>query len=62
MVLTVEVIEPTGPETHVYGRIAGQPVRAVFRERISLAPGERVPVTANSEQIHLFDKDSGLPL
>lgn len=60
--LTVEVIEPTGPETHIYGRIAGQPIRAVFRERIHLAPGEQVPVTAKSEHIHLFDKDSGLPL
>ncbi|MEJ5021646.1 sn-glycerol-3-phosphate ABC transporter ATP-binding protein UgpC [Ochrobactrum vermis] len=62
LTLTVEVIEPTGPETHVYGRIAGQPIRAVFRERIHLAPGEQVPVTAKSEHIHLFDKDSGLPL
>jgi multiple sugar transport system ATP-binding protein len=62
LTLTVEVIEPTGPETHIYGRIAGQPIRAVFRERIHLAPGEQVPVTAKSEHIHLFDKDSGLPL
>ena len=60
--LAVEVVEPTGPETHVYGRIAGEAVRAVFRERIHLAPGERVPVTARPEQIHLFDKESGLPL
>jgi multiple sugar transport system ATP-binding protein len=62
LTLAVEVIEPTGPETHVYGRVAGEPVRAVFRERIRLAPGERVPVTARSEHIHLFEKDSGLPL
>ncbi|WP_139973979.1 sn-glycerol-3-phosphate ABC transporter ATP-binding protein UgpC [Ochrobactrum sp. CGA5] len=60
--LIIEVIEPTGPETHIYGRIAGQPIRAVFRERMHLAPGEQVPVTAKSEYIHLFDKDSGLPL
>ena len=60
--LAIEVVEQTGPETHVYGRIAGEAVRAVFRERIHLAPGERVPVTARPEQIHLFDKESGLPL
>jgi len=60
--LAVEVVEPTGPETHVYGKIAGEAVRAVFRERIHLAPGERVPVTARPEHIHLFDKESGLPL
>ncbi len=62
LTLTVEVIEPTGPETHIYGRIAGQPIRAVFRERIHLASGEQVSVTAKSEHIHFFDKDSGLPL
>jgi multiple sugar transport system ATP-binding protein len=62
MTLAVEVVEPTGPETHVYGHIAGEPARVVFRERLNLAPGERVPVTAAPEHIHLFDKESGLPL
>ncbi|MDT4876166.1 Maltose/maltodextrin import ATP-binding protein MalK [compost metagenome] len=62
LTLAIEVVEPTGPETHVYGKIAGEAVRAVFRERIHLAPGERVPVTAKPEHIHLFDKESGLPL
>lgn len=40
----------------------GQPVRTMCRECINPAPGERVPVSARSEHIHLFDKDSGLPL
>ncbi|MFS2324899.1 sn-glycerol-3-phosphate ABC transporter ATP-binding protein UgpC [Brucella sp. H1_1004] len=62
LTLVIEVVEPTGPETHVYGKVAGEAVRAVFRERIHLAPGERVPVTAKPEHIHLFDKESGLPL
>ncbi|MBC2885654.1 sn-glycerol-3-phosphate ABC transporter ATP-binding protein UgpC [Ochrobactrum sp. CM-21-5] len=62
LTLAVEVIEPTGPETHVYGRLAGEAVRAVFRERVSLAPGDRIRITARPEHIHLFDKDSGLPL
>ncbi|WP_420963454.1 ABC transporter ATP-binding protein [Brucella sp. IR073] len=62
MTLAVEVIEPTGPETHVYGHIAGEPARIVFRERVNLAPGEKVRVTAAPEHIHLFEKDSGLPL
>lgn len=60
--LVVEVIEPTGPETHVYGRIAGEPVRAIFRERIQLKPGDKLPVTAAPNHIHLFDKANGLPL
>lgn len=60
--LVVEVIEPTGPETHIYGRIAGEPVRAVFRERVHLKSGDRLPVSAAPNHIHLFDKASGLPL
>lgn len=60
--LIVEVVEPTGPETHIYGRIAGEPVRVVFRERVHLKSGDRVPVTAAPNHIHLFDKSSGLPL
>lgn len=62
LTLTVEVVETTGPETHVYGRIAGEPVRVVFRERISLQSGERISVTAAPDHIHLFDKSSGLPI
>lgn len=60
--LTVEVVEPTGPETHIYGYIAGEAVRAIFRERVHLEPGMQVRVTARPEHIHLFDKESGLPL
>ncbi|PWL18771.1 ABC transporter ATP-binding protein [Falsochrobactrum shanghaiense] len=62
LTLTVEAVEPTGPETHVYGRIADEPVRVVFRERVHLSPGERVPVTARPEHIYLFEPESGLPL
>ena len=38
--LTIEVVEPTGSETHVVGRIGATPVVGVFRERIAAGPGE----------------------
>lgn len=60
--LTVEVVETTGPETHVYGRIAGELVRVVFRERVRLQSGDRISVAATPNHIHLFDKSSGLPI
>jgi multiple sugar transport system ATP-binding protein len=37
-------------------------VRAVFRDRIGVRPGDRLPVTVNPRNVHIFDKVSGLPL
>jgi multiple sugar transport system ATP-binding protein len=56
------VVEPTGSETHVYGAIGADPVRAVFRDRLPVKPGDRLPVTVNPANIHLFDRATGLPL
>jgi multiple sugar transport system ATP-binding protein len=62
MALKVDVVEPTGSETHVYGAIGADPVRAVFRDRLPVKPGDRMPVTVNPANIHLFDRATGLPL
>jgi multiple sugar transport system ATP-binding protein len=62
MSIKVDVVEPTGSETHVYGSIGGDPVRAVFRQRIQVKPGDRLPVTVAPENIHLFDTSTGLPV
>ena len=58
----VDVIEPTGSETHIYGAIGNEQVRAVFRDRVSVRPGETLPVSADPKNIHLFDKATGLPV
>src|SRR5262245_18920342 len=60
MTIKVDVVEPTGSETHVYGSVGSDPVRAVFRERIRVKSGDRLPVTVAPENIHLFDKVKGL--
>ena len=60
--LVVEVVEPTGAETHVFGRVAGAPVRAVFRERLAPRPGETLPVAVAPEAAFVFDRATGARL
>ncbi|RJT39598.1 sn-glycerol-3-phosphate ABC transporter ATP-binding protein UgpC [Mesorhizobium waimense] len=62
MAIDVDVVEPTGAETHVYGAIGPDTVRAVFRDRLQIRPGDRLPVSVDPANIHLFDKMTGLPL
>ncbi|CDX42261.1 fused maltose transport subunit, ATP-binding component of ABC superfamily; regulatory protein [Mesorhizobium sp. ORS 3359] len=60
--IKVDVVEPTGSETHVYGSVGDDTVRAVFRDRLQVKPGDRLPVRVDPRNIHLFDKATGLPL
>ncbi|HEV7277383.1 MAG TPA: sn-glycerol-3-phosphate ABC transporter ATP-binding protein UgpC [Devosiaceae bacterium] len=58
----VEVVEPTGPETHVVGPIAGIEVRCVFRERLQPRPGDELRLSVLPEDIHIFAAASGARL
>ena len=58
----VVVVEPTGAETHVVFRLAGQEFVAVFRERHGFRPGQEVSIRPRTDMVHLFDADSGLRL
>ena len=55
----VEVVEPTGADTHVVASALGQQVQAVFTERHAFAPGARVALSPRADAIHLFDTASG---
>ena len=55
----VIVVEPTGAETLVVTQVAGGECKAVFRERHRLAPGERIALEPQLDQVHLFDRASG---
>jgi multiple sugar transport system ATP-binding protein len=57
--LLVDVVEPTGSETHVLGRLGGTEIVGVFRERISARPGEEIRVSIDPIATHLFDAASG---
>jgi multiple sugar transport system ATP-binding protein len=60
--LKVEVVEPTGSETHVLGRLGGTEVVGVFRERIGAGPGEEIHVSVDPAATHLFDAATGMRL
>ncbi|MFG1425902.1 ABC transporter ATP-binding protein [Roseixanthobacter glucoisosaccharinicivorans] len=58
----VVVVEPTGAETHVVARIAGQDINCVLRERLAIAPGDRLTVAPDAGVEHLFDAVTGARL
>ncbi len=60
--LTVQVVEPTGSETQVHGRLGDTPVMGAFRERVAARPGEPITVTADPALVHLFDSATGTRL
>ena len=60
--LTIDVVEPTGSETHVLGRLGATEVVGVFRERISAGPGEQIRISVAEQATHLFDAASGVRL
>ncbi|KQV12258.1 sugar ABC transporter ATP-binding protein [Rhizobium sp. Root1203] len=55
----VIVVEQTGSEVHVATRIGDNVLNCVFRERISLQPGETIKVLPRAGHGHLFDEASG---
>ena len=57
--VTVTLIEPTGAETYVNAELAGEPIVAVLRERLSVAPGTTVRLGLEPGTAHLFDAGSG---
>jgi len=55
----VVVIEPTGTETLINLKVAGQSILAAFRERVDVTPGQTLELGIDPSRIHLFDKSSG---
>ncbi|MEP7239600.1 MAG: sn-glycerol-3-phosphate ABC transporter ATP-binding protein UgpC [Devosia sp.] len=55
----VLTVEPTGSETQVVARFAGQEIMGAFRERITTRPGETLKITPEQSAVHLFDTVSG---
>ena len=55
----IVVVEPTGADTQVYCRIAGQAVTAVSRERHTFRPGDTIDLKPIVGKSYLFDPASG---
>ena len=49
------VVEPTGSETQVVARLADQSIVALFRERLSIRPGDSLRVSVDRAHLHVFD-------
>src|SRR5262249_24112484 len=54
----IMVIEPTGYETQVIAKLAGQEIVCVFRERLSGRPGDSIALTFDGP-LHFFDLQTG---
>jgi len=54
----VKVVEPTGPEIHVYTNLAGQDICAITRERLNIQPSDDIYLQPDLSYVHLFDGDT----
>ncbi len=58
----VVVVEPTGPEMHIYADMGGQEVCAITQDRVSLARDNMIELSPRLDKVHLFDAESGKAL
>ncbi len=58
----VNVLEPTGAETHIYAKLGQTEVCAITSERLPLRAGETAMLTFPPERAHLFDAASGVAI
>jgi multiple sugar transport system ATP-binding protein len=56
---TVSVVEPTGSETQITARIKGELVRVVISGRPEVGPGDRIMLSVEARNLHVFDTASG---
>jgi multiple sugar transport system ATP-binding protein len=55
----VSVVEPTGPEIHIYADLAGKEVCAVTQDRLDLGPGADIGLLPKLDRVLLFDQETG---
>ena len=53
------MVEPTGAEILVVGRMAGTEVQVSFKERHDFTHGQRIYLQPRRELSHIFDRESG---
>ena len=56
--LKIDLVEPTGAETYLFGRLGGAAVTAVVRDRVGFAANAEVGVSVAPQHLHLFDPQS----
>jgi multiple sugar transport system ATP-binding protein len=58
----VNVVEPTGPEMHIYAEFGGKEICVVTQQRVAPARGTAIEVSPQLDRVHLFDASSGKAL
>jgi multiple sugar transport system ATP-binding protein len=56
------LVEPTGAQTHVIFDLAGQPVTAIVDGEYPLRHDALFQANIAAEQVHVFDRDTGVAL
>jgi multiple sugar transport system ATP-binding protein len=56
------LVEPTGAQTHVVFDLAGQPVTAIVDGEYPARYGARFEANISADQVHVFDRESGVAL
>jgi len=60
--LRIDIVEPTGDETNLYGKVGDELVCVRVHQRLSVHPHETVPLAWPLARIHVFDTTSGARL
>ncbi|MFN7286314.1 MAG: TOBE domain-containing protein, partial [bacterium] len=55
----VSVVEPTGPELHIYADLGDHEVCSITQDRLALRPGDTVHLAPALDRVHLYDQESG---
>ncbi len=58
--LKVEVVEPTGAETHFYSHVGETPFCVAAHHRLEVTPGQSVHLHFPPDRVHVFDSQSGI--
>ncbi len=62
MTARVDMLEPLGAEVHALGDVEGQPIVASLEPDTAVRVGGPVGLRMDLDQIHLFDRETGLAL
>jgi len=57
--LQVDIVEPTGDETNLYGKVGDELVCVRLHQRLAIGPGQVVALAWPLDRLHLFDTASG---
>ena len=58
----VQVLEPTGPEIHIFAQAAGKEVCVITSERVAIGHGTTIELSPVRERSHVFDAVTGKSL